>query len=116
MMFVSNIWAVFLMKLNLLRVLFPCHDTKERYDTGIVPIIHTRHRHPNTCTEWTHPHVTNATCTQTERQTGRNTHVPGAYEVIAPLQELQHVLAGLECYTWPMQSLLQLHLSEQQAE
>ena len=36
-MFVSNIRAVFLKKSNLLCVFFPCHDTNEYRDTGIVP-------------------------------------------------------------------------------
>jgi hypothetical protein len=36
MMFVSNIKAVFLKKLKPLRVLFPCNDTNEYDDTGIV--------------------------------------------------------------------------------
>ena len=39
MMFVSNIRAVFLKKLNLFCVLFPCHDTNKHHDTGIVPTL-----------------------------------------------------------------------------
>ena len=39
MMSVSNIRAVFLKKLNPLSVLFPCHDTNEYRDTGIVPAL-----------------------------------------------------------------------------
>lgn len=38
-MFVSNPRAVFLKKLNLLCVLFPCHNTNECCDTGIVPAL-----------------------------------------------------------------------------
>ena len=37
MMFDSNIRAVFLKRLTPLRVLFPCHDTNEYCDAGIVP-------------------------------------------------------------------------------
>jgi hypothetical protein len=37
-MFVSNIRAVFLKKLNQ-PVLFPCHDTNEYHDTGIVQAL-----------------------------------------------------------------------------
>ena len=36
-MFVSNFRAVFLKKLNLLRDLFPCHDTNKNRDAGILP-------------------------------------------------------------------------------
>ena len=39
MMFVSNIKAVFLKKLNLLHVLFPYHDTDPYRDIGIVPAL-----------------------------------------------------------------------------
>ena len=39
MIFVSNIWVIFLNKLNPLGVLFPCHDTNEWLDTGIVPAL-----------------------------------------------------------------------------
>jgi hypothetical protein len=38
-MFVSNIRAVSLKKFNMLCVLFPCHNTNEYRDTGIVPAL-----------------------------------------------------------------------------
>ena len=38
-MFVFNIRAVFLKKLNLLHVLFPYHDTNEYGETGILPAL-----------------------------------------------------------------------------
>lgn len=34
MVFVSNIRTVFLNKLNMFHVFFPCHDTSEYCDTG----------------------------------------------------------------------------------
>ena len=39
MMFVSNSRAVFLKKFNHLCVLFPCHDTKEYSDTGMIAVL-----------------------------------------------------------------------------
>lgn len=39
MMFVSNISAVFLKKFSPLRVLFPCYDTNEFCDIGVVPAL-----------------------------------------------------------------------------